>query len=142
MGRHENSGFFSIDALFALTLLLTITAAFLNVYEGRRESAEAIGANLEAMMIGEKFASAINAVYANGPSFSLKIELPENIGKYSYKIYLDNNTRHISVESLACGTVVVSVVCKNIKSFVLNQENLKRQILVFWEGSQLRVVNL
>jgi hypothetical protein len=142
MRRRESRGFFSIDALFALTLLLTITAAFLNIYEGRRASAEGIGANLEAKMIGEKVASAINTVYANGPNFSLKVDLPENISGYSYKISLDNSIRRISVENSAWGTVAVPIVCKNVKNFVLNQENMKRQIRVFWEGSQLRIVNL
>ncbi len=141
MSRHERRGFFSIDAMFALTLLLMVSAAFLNIYEGRRASAEAVGANLEAKMIGEKVASAINTVYANGPNFSLKVDLPENIGSYAYKISFDNITRRISVENAAWGTVKVPVACKNLKNFVLSQENLGRQILVFWEGVQLRVVN-
>jgi len=141
MKRNENSGFFSIDALFALMLLLLISASFLNVYEGRKKSAELIGASLEAKMIGDKLASAINTVYANGPNFSLNINLPEKIGNYSYRIFFDNNTRQISIENSNWESVKVMVLCKNIKNFELYQENLKKQIRVSWEGTQIMVVN-
>jgi len=139
--KWRDRGFFSIDALFALTLLLMVSAAFLNIYEGRRTSAEAVSASLEAKMVGEKMASAINTVYVNGPNFSLKINLPENIGNYAYEISFDNSSRFISVETGSWGAVNVLVVCKNMKNFVLEQENLGRQILIFWEGAQLRIVN-
>ncbi len=136
-----SKGFFSIDALFAVTMLLMVTASFLNVYQGRKASAEAVGSGLEARMIGEKLASSIDAVYANGPNFSLKIELPENIGSYPYSISFDNTTRLISIENSFWQPVRVPVLCKNVKNFTLDRENLGRQILVSWEGSQLRVVS-
>ncbi len=137
----EDKGFFSIDALFAVTLLLIVTASFLNVYQGREASAEAMGSGLEAKMIGEKLASAINAVYSNGPNFSVNVELSENIGSHTYSISFDNSVRMLSIENSIWQPVKVPVICKNVKNFVLNRENLGRQILVFWEGAQLRVKN-
>ena len=53
MGLRER-GFFSIDALFAVTLLIMISSSFLHVYEGRKEAAELMGARLEAQIVGEK----------------------------------------------------------------------------------------
>lgn len=141
MRGRDSKGFFSIDAVFALTLLLIISASFLNVYEGRKKSAEGIGAKLEAEMIGEKLASAINTVYANGTSFSLAVNLPENAGSYSYQISFDNSTRQISLSGPAWGAIKTMVTCRNVKNFVLGQENLKKSIRVFWGDNQIMVVN-
>lgn len=139
--RTEKRGFFSIDALFAVTLLLVVTSSFLNLYEGRKASAELMGARLEAKMVGEKLAATINTVYANGSKFKLYVDLPENIGKYFYRITFDNTTRQISIENSAWGAVSVGVVCNNVQNFVLGPENLGNSILVYWVENQIRVVS-
>lgn len=139
--RTKNRGFFSVDALFAVTLLLIISTSFLNLYEGRKAEAELMGARLEAKMIGEKFAAAINTVYANGLSFELYVDLPENIGSYLYQITFDNTTRQISVENSAWGAASVVVACKNVQNFVLGSDNLENTIRVYWMGNQIKVVN-
>lgn len=141
MKSRETRGFFSIDAVFALTLLLMISASFLNVYEGRKKSAEGIGAKLEADIIGDQLASAINTVYSNGTSFTLTINLPENVSSYSYQISFDNSTRQISLSDPTWGAIKVMVTCKNVKTFVLNNENLRKPIRVFWDDDLVRVVN-
>jgi hypothetical protein len=139
--RTENRGFFSIDAMFAVTLLIIVSTSFLNLYEGRKVSAELMGARLEAKMVGEKFAATINTVYANGPNFKLYVDLPENIGRYFYQITFNSTTRQISVENSAWGTVSVGVVCNNVQNFVLGPENLENSILVYWVENQVRVVS-
>ncbi len=140
MGPHER-GFFSIDALFAVTLLLIISSSFLHVYEGRKESAELMGARLESQIVGEKLAAAINTVYANGPNFELDIDLPPKIGSYFYKIEFDDTTRQVLVENSAWGTVGVGVVCKNVWDFALERENLGNTIRVHWVENNVMVVN-
>lgn len=139
--RAEKRGFFSIDALFAVTLLLAITTSFLNLYEGRKAGVELTGARLEAKMVGEKLAAVINTVYANGPKFRLYVNLPENIGKYYYQITFDNDTRQVYVENSAWGTVGAGVVCNNVQNFVLMHENLENSLLVYWVENQVRVVS-
>lgn len=139
--RFDNRGFFSIDALFAVTLLLMVSASFLNLYEGRNQAAELMGARLGAKMIGEELAAAINTVYANGSSFELRVDLPENIGGFSYRVTFDNTVRQISVENSAWGAVYVGVVCKNVKNFVLGRENLENTLRVHWVDNQIKVVN-
>ncbi len=142
MMRSNNRGFFSIDALFAVTLLLMVSASFLNIYEGRKQAAELMGARLEAKMIGEELAAAINTVYANGSDFELRVDLPSKIGSYFYQINFDNTTRQILVENSAWGTVGVGVVCKNVENFVLGWKNLENTILVYWvDENTIRVVN-
>ena len=140
MGLRER-GFFSIDAMFAVTLLLIISASFLNIYVGRNQAAELMGARLEARIIGEKLAAAINTVYANGSNFELCVDLPSKIESYFYQISFDNTTRQILVENSAWGAVSVVVVCKNVENFVLGQENLGNTILVHWAGNNLEVTN-
>lgn len=137
----NNRGFFSIDALFAVTLLLLIATSFLNLYEGRKAAADVMGARLEAKLVSEKLAAAIDTVYANGSDFELRINLPENIGSYHYRIEFDNTVRQISVENSAWGAVSVGVVCKNVRNFVLGPENLENTIRVYWAENQIKVVN-
>ena len=140
MGLRER-GFFSIDAMFAVTLLLIISASFLNIYAGRNQAAELMSARLEARIIGEKLAAAINTVYSNGSDFELCVNLPSKIESYLYQISFDNTTRQILVENSAWGAVSVVVVCKNVENFVLGQENLGNTILVHWVGSNVEVTN-
>lgn len=141
MMRTENKGFFSIDALFAVTLLLIISTSFLNLYEGRKAAANSMGGRLEAKMVGEKLAAAINIVYANGSNFELYVDLSDNIVSHFYQITFDNDTRQISVENSAWGAVNVGVVCKNVEDFVLGSENLENTIRVYWVENQIKVVS-
>ncbi|MGB9521226.1 MAG: hypothetical protein ACPL6F_00580 [Anaerolineales bacterium] len=141
MHRKENSGFFSIDALLALTLLLVITTSLLHLYEDRRKSAEALGTGLEAKMIGNRLASAINAVYVNGPNFRVEIKLPENVEDHKYRIFSDNSVGLLTVEISSGETVETKIACRNFKNFVLEFENLGKKIEIFWEESQICVVS-
>lgn len=134
-------GFFSIDAMFALTLILIISTSFLNLYEGRKAGVELSGARLEARLVGEGLAAAINTVYANGSNFELYLGLPENIGGYSYRIAFDSFTRQISVENSAWGATNVGVIPKNVQDFVLESGDLDDSILVYWDDDQIRVVS-
>lgn len=139
--KSDTRGFFSIDALFAVTLLLMISASFLNMYEGRKQAAELMSARLGAKLVGEKLAAVINTVYANGPDFELRVDLPENMGNYRYQITFDNTVRQISVENSAWGAISVGVICKNVVNFVLGPENLENTLRVYWEENQIKVVN-
>lgn len=138
MGLRER-GFFSIDAVFAVMLLLMVSASFLNIYEGRNQAAGLMGARLEARSVGEKLAATINTVYANGSNFELCVDLPSKIGSYFYQISFDDTMRQILVENSAWGAVSVTVVCKNVENFVLGQENLGNTILVHWVGDNVEV---
>jgi len=140
MGLRER-GFFSIDALFAVTLLIMVSTSFLHVYDGRKEAAELMGARLEARIVGEELAAAINTVYANGSNFELDVDLPSKIGSYFYRVKFDNTARQVLVENSAWGTVGAGVVCKNVENFVLERENLENTIRVYWVENTVMVVN-
>ncbi|GAI55596.1 unnamed protein product, partial [marine sediment metagenome] len=90
--------------------------------EGRRGAAELMSARLEAKIVGEKLAAAINTVYANGSNFEIDVDLPQKIGSHFYKIEFDNTARQVVVENSAWGTVGVGVVCKN------DDETMRRSV--------------
>ncbi len=96
---------------------------------------------MEAKLVGEKLAAALNTVYANESNFELLLELDDNVGGYGYQVRMDNDTRQISVENSAWGAVSVVVVCNNIEDFLLGSENLGKTVRVYWVENQIRVVN-
>jgi len=141
MTKLGNKGFFSVDALLALFLLLTVSLALVNTYQAREDVASWIGARGEAKMVGEELAGAINTVYANGPDFEIRLNLSENVGGNPYRITFDNSTRQISAENSAWGTVNVRVIPKNVENFVLEPEDLESTIRVYWADENIiRVV--
>lgn len=138
MGLREQ-GFFSVDAVFAVTLVIMITALFTNAYMGREQAAKSLGAGLEARAVGEKLAASINTVYANGPKFELRVDLPPRIGGYGYSISFDNSTRSIVVENQqSFGTARVAVACKNL---VVQIGDLSKPARVYWSDNNVMVVS-
>jgi hypothetical protein len=114
----DRKGLFSIDALLAVTLLSLVFMSFMNLYEGRNQAAQLMGARLEAKMVGEKLAAAINAVYAGGENFELLVNLPENLGSYSYRVTFYPTERLVLVENLsAWGVVRVTVPFENVRTY-------------------------
>ncbi len=138
--RSDSRGFFSIDAMFALTLLIVISSSFLNVYEGRKLVANQMILSLEGKSVGERLATALNTVYANRENFEVYVELPENIEGYSYTVTFDNVSRRILVENSVWGALISTVTFTDIENFTLGPENYENDIRVYWDGSQVKVV--
>lgn len=137
----SEGGFFSIDAMFAVTLLLMITLTFTNVYEARETSADLMVTKLQAKMVGEKLAAVINSVHANGENFSLTITLLENVFGHQYAVRFDNSTAVVTLAG-TWGSVSSGVVTTSVKNFVLAPENLLSQIRIYWSDNQIEVRNL
>lgn len=135
----DRRGFFSIDALFAVTLLLMVSGMLLNLYEGRNQAAAWISAGGEVKMVCEKLAAAINTVYSNGPALELYINLPATIDNYAYTISYNSTNRQIIAEVPEVGvTSKAAVACKNI---LLENLDLSKQIGVHWLNNNIEVVN-
>ena len=138
----DRRGFFSIDVLFAVTLLLMVSGALLNLYEGRSQAVAWIGASGEAKMACEKLAAAINTVYADGPASELYLRLPATIDNHAYTISYDSTHRQIIAEVPGVGvtesTSKAAVACKNI---VLENLDPSGQIRVRWLGGNIEVTN-
>jgi len=138
----DRRGFFSIDALFAVTLLLMVSGTLLNLYEGRGQAAGWISASGEAKMTCEKLAAAINTVYADGSASELYLRLPATIDNYVYTISYDPTHRQIIAEVPEVGiterTSKAAVACKNI---MLENLDPSRQIRVRWLNGNVEVTN-
>lgn len=144
-------GSFSIDAFFALLLLLTASTMLLNAAQGGGQIANKNVATQEADLTAEKLAAAINTVYANDPSFELCIELPDNIrvinedyvASYeNYTISLDLNSREIFIadlEGVSSEVVRVPIIPQNIYDFDLGPENLSSSIRISWIDNVIMV---
>ncbi len=139
--RVDNKGFFSIDALFVFTLVLIISLSFTNVYDARKAAAEQMGARMEAKMVGEKLAAAINAVYVGGENLEIFLDLPENVVYNNYYLSFDNATWTITVENTAWSTVSIGSSTNRVENFVMSAENLDNAIWIHWENDQIKVVS-
>jgi hypothetical protein len=144
--RRDKRGFFSIDAVFAVTLLMIVWIALVNTYEARTQAAEWVGASEEAKMVCEKLAASINTVYANGPGFEARLNLPSMIRGNGYTLRIDNDQRVITAENLDAGInpdiARAPFVCKNVAEVTLNSDNLSRTLKVYWLNDQVRVANV
>jgi hypothetical protein len=144
--RQDKRGFFSIDAVFAVTLLMIVWIALVNTYEGRTQAAESVGASEEAKMVCEKLAATINTVYANGLGFEARLNLPPRVRGNEYILHIDNDQRAVMAENLDAGinpnTARAPIVCKNIVEVTLDSDNLSRTLKVYWLNDQVGVANV
>jgi hypothetical protein len=138
----ERRGFFSIDALFAVTLLLMVTGVLINLYQGRNQVVAWSSAADESKMACEKLAAAINTVYATGQDSELYIDLPATIDNHTYTLSFDPTHRQIVADmpeyDIAGGTSGAAVTCKNV---LIENLDLSRQIWVHWSGNNIEVMN-
>ena len=130
--RNPN-GFFSIDAMFAVTLLLMIVLSFTNVYEARTQMAELMGAKLEAQALAEKIAGIVNAVHAGGENMEIRFRLPELIeGRFGYVVYFNPLERCVVVENAqAWGAASVTIGMENVV-MVLSSTWFENSLVARW----------
>ena len=143
-GKFNSKGFFTVDAFMALFLLTTVVTALLSTYEARMEVADSLGLNMEAKMVCEKIAAAVDAVYVGGPGLSLRFELSRGV-RENFVVYFDRDERAIVAENSEMGVsgavTRAPVVCNNVLDFELWPENLRRTIVVRWVGENIEVGN-
>ncbi|KXB06599.1 hypothetical protein AKJ52_01950 [candidate division MSBL1 archaeon SCGC-AAA382C18] len=134
----EERGFFSLDGLFAMILLLLIVGNFVNIYQGRSEMVEDTRKRLEGKMINEKLAGAINTVYATGKPLTLNIDLEENILGEEYTIDFNNNSRDtlIKISGKTKSLATSDVIPENIQ---LKNLDSPKKVRIFWENSKIKV---
>ena len=138
----DRRGFFSIDALFAVTLLLMVTGVLINLYQGRNQVVAWSSAAEESKMASEKLAAAINSVYATGQDSELYINLPTTIDNHSYTLSFDPTHRQVIANipgaDITEGTWKAAVTCKNV---LIENLDLSKKIWVHWVGNNIEVIN-
>ncbi|KXA94788.1 hypothetical protein AKJ65_03420 [candidate division MSBL1 archaeon SCGC-AAA259E19] len=137
--RPKEEGFFSIDALFAIILLLLTLTTLVSLYQGRRSMVRATRERLEGEMIVQKLAGAVNVVHAGGEPLTLNIHLKENIGGKNYTVQFDEGEREISIRFIGDGqnypVAEASVVVDQLDLSGL--ENVARKIRICWENDNI-----
>lgn len=140
----EERGFFSIDAFFALVLLITISGMLLSAAQGSEQIARETTQLQEADMIVEKLAGAINTVYTNGSSFELQVDLPDNIVGENYTVSFNRENREVYIkdlEGVSSDVARASIIPNNLYDFELNRENLENTIRVYWPDDNIGVIS-
>ncbi|KXA91243.1 hypothetical protein AKJ57_01885 [candidate division MSBL1 archaeon SCGC-AAA259A05] len=132
--RPKEKGFFSIDALFAIILLLLTLTTLVNLYSGRRSMARETRERLEGEIIAQKLAGAINIVHASGNPLTLNLHLTENIIGRDYTVQFDEDAREILIKFTGDGQnpsfARASVVVDELD--LAGLENVSRKIRVCW----------
>lgn len=136
-------GFFSIDALFAIILLLLIVSTLINLYQGRAQVAKDSRAKMEGKMVSEKLAGAINTVHASGNPLTINLDLPENILNQEYTIEFNQSNRNISLEfsggENSSDYTAASVVVDELE--IPETLDLSQEIMIHWIGNKIKVKN-
>lgn len=145
MIRLDDKGFFSIDALFAIILLVTISGVLLSASESRTEAVEWMSAAHEADMVAEKLAAVIDTVYANGasgPNFELYLDLPATVVDFDYTVSFDSDNREVLVDvpdaDVTSSIARASVVPRNV---VFGSIDPAKTVVVRWVAGNIEVMN-
>ncbi|MEA1904893.1 MAG: hypothetical protein U9M97_03325 [Candidatus Hadarchaeota archaeon] len=140
--RLDDKGFFSIDALFALILLVTVSSVLLSASESRTEAVEWVSAAHEADMVAEKLAAVIDTVYANGPTFELYLDIPATIVGFDYTVSFDSDNREVLIEvpdaDVTSSIARASVAPRNV---VFGSIDPAKIVVVKWVADNIEVVN-
>ena len=141
--NEKKNGFFSIDALFAMIMLLLVVGTMINVYQGRSQMATETRRKMEGKMIGEKLAGAINSVYSSGDPMTLSIDLPENIIDEGYSISFDSISRKIVLKrgETENGPEIANSWSVSNQVEISNLD-FSKKIQIFWENSVIKVKNV
>lgn len=139
----DDRGFFSVDAFFALLLLITVASGLLTLAQESKESAQEIARLYKQDMSAEKLAAAINTVYAKGSPLELRFTLPENTLGEKYSLYVSSENRIIIVENsqngLSLPIAKAHIIPTNLPSLTLGYDNLSKTILIKWVDNTIKV---
>lgn len=139
IGSSERKGFFSIDAFFALMLLLTISMMLLGLANERKEAAKTSSASQEADIIAEKLAASVNSVYANGENIELRISLPSTIENESYEVDFDPDNRRVKVSSPFMESPSYAAAPVAPKNVEFGAHVPAREVVIKWEKKTVKV---
>lgn len=140
--KSEKRGFFSIDGLFAMILLLLVIGTFVSIYQGRAEMVEDAEIRLKGEMIGQKLAGSINTVYATGEPLTLNVDLPDNITGDEYTVEYLKENRKILIE-LKGKTGKINLAESDVipENLDVQDLNSSKKVRIHWENSRIKVKN-
>lgn len=87
----------NVDFVLSLFLLLVVVAGIMGTVQIRLETVEKSDEAVQARLISEKVASAIEEVYAAGEGHEIRIEMPGNIEGSPYQVKVNQSGVRIDV---------------------------------------------
>jgi hypothetical protein len=87
----------NVDFVLSLFLLLVVVGGILGTVQIRLETVEKSDEAVQARLISEKVASAIEEVYAAGEGHEIRIEMPGNIEGSPYQVKVNQSGVRIDV---------------------------------------------
>jgi len=146
MGIDEEKGYFSIDAVFALLILVAVSSTFLVGARQSRVMARETSTQIEQKMALEKIAAGVNKVYANGyrddENFELKLDMKENILKNNQRIQVDVKEGFLYVKNLddnSISPIKASIIPLNVENFSLDSDDMSKKLRIFWGKENIRI---
>jgi hypothetical protein len=132
----QPKGFFSIDFLLAIGVIVTIFASIYSVELRWREVSLREGEMVRAQGACEKLLAAINTVYTN-ENLEIFVLLPSN---FSYTLTLSQSFLYaLRIEDNSCLASVPVLCAEVVKPFTLGPENLAHPIRVSWKENEIIV---
>lgn len=84
----DEHGFATAELIFVTLIVLLILMGMMSLVSNEMDKTQ-VGNIGQARMLGENVAEAINTVYANGPGYSIRLNIPNNL---NVKISINNST--------------------------------------------------
>ncbi|MFB6215360.1 MAG: hypothetical protein ABEJ72_00080, partial [Candidatus Aenigmatarchaeota archaeon] len=135
-------GFFTMDVMIAMMLLLTISVSLLQLSSAREETARATSAEMKAKLIAEKLAASVNSVYANGENVRLKVGIPDNLTSSFENYEIEKFNRDNRRIKITWGEQKYSAKAHVVSRQVeIRIENKSKPVFVYWENENVVVEN-
>lgn len=87
----NDRGFLSIQSIFSMFIIIIIALGCVFYIENIVQSTEDNSLNVESRLFLDKISYEINQVNSNGEGYSKVIDLPDDIGGYSYLIKISSD---------------------------------------------------
>lgn len=135
----RDRGFFSLDFILALTVILTTFSSVFMIYQNWKGLARGLGAQVGARAVCQKLATAVNMVYSNHPreneNFLLRFFLPPTLSGMDYEVSFSDNRIWVSGEF---GSVCVLVCYDNV---LVQIDNYLKPVVAKWTAGRVEVRN-
>ena len=146
MRLDNEKGYFSIDAVFAVLILVAVSSTFVTGARRNKAMAKETSAQIEQKMALEKIAGGIDKVYANGygddKTFEMKMDVKENILEDNQEIMVNTKERFLYIKDSADSSISpikANIVPSNIENFSLDSDNLSGKVLITWGKENIKL---
>lgn len=111
----------TVDFILSMFILLVLAVSILGTIHVRLETVHDAEEVVQARLISEKIASAIEDVYSAGEGYEMRIEMPSNIAGYQYQVRVNQSGVKVEIGGWSGYSYSFS---KKIAGYNLNQSRV------------------